>query len=336
MRNFIVFIYLLLYVTPCNAQFSQRLVETDTSYIDITVNGKNKFVEETYKDRDSIRVTTYYYPDSSALKLSGWKNDVGNYFGEWQEFLINGNLLYTLNYATHNCVYNEKLYPYHEFKSKMKAKADSLIIKKFGILFFRNNVVFDYDGHSYRWEEENYPSGRVLSRNKLGDWLHPISEAPHGVVLRYAIKLSNTEVYRNILSVELDTLGHPIKDSVDDAIDFEDFSVAIRNPMSINMNSALFLCKKHPLQTSDYDYKTELKYGFSKYGLHPGEFYYEVTQLYDEKREGNDFNSTVVKYFNVWRINPYTSELYYKKRQKIIVQAGNGYGITGKFLELNE
>ncbi len=336
MQKIILYGILFFSVKNCCAQFSQRLIETDSSYIEVSTNGKLKYWEETYKDRDSIRYKVFYYPDTNKLKLEGWHTDNGVRFGKWSGYNSNGTRLYTQDYERHSCQYNAKLYPYLKEKIEMKKRADTLIMKKFGKPFFNENVIFDSEGYTYKWRLENYPTGRFYTRKKLGNWLEPSYEKPHGFLLRYTIQLDEDEKYNSLLHVELDSTGQVVVDTIEDAINFTDLTLAIRNPITINKNRAIALCKGHPLHTSEYDYQAKLCYGFSADGLYPGEFYYEVVQLYDQKREVNDKNSALIKYYNVWRMNPYTAELFYKKRQKIITRAGSGYGVTGRFLELDE
>lgn len=337
MLRYIVLVLALLKVMEAEAQFSNRLLETDSSYIEITTNGKKKFWEETYKDRDSVYYKVYHFPDTNTLRQEGWLRDEGLRFGKWAAYNSNGTRLYELDYDKHTCNFNQTLYPRLDTKQQMKKKADTLLINKFGLPFFRQNIYFDFDAHIYQWQLINYPTGRFFERVRIADWVEPAYKKPHGYVLNYSIRLSAQEKFRNYLTIELDSLGVPIKDTTGEALNFDDTRQALSTAMQINRPAALAICKRHPLWESTYDFETTLKYGWLKDGLYPGEFYYEVQQLYDLSDDASkSINGALAKYYNVWRFNPWTGELFFKKRLKKIVKGTSGNGVTGKFLELDE
>lgn len=328
-------------LTACLKSYSQyghQIISTDSSDIEITRNSIYKISEETFKNRDSVFYSARYIQDSTQLSSQGWKRKNGDRMGKWIHFDIDSTWLSTIDYTTHTWKYNRKAFQHQDLKNAMKQKADSIIIAKLGIGFFRTNVLFNFYGHTYVGNFQSYASGTFWVQNFLGDWSTPVYDTPKGFVLNYSLVLKGNEQFNEILTIELDSLGNLVKDTSMTELKLIEQDVAVKRTMTISRNQAISICKRNPLLKPDTaDYETKLRFGWQEKGKYPGELYYEVIQLTSEKKEvASSTQSTLTKYYNVWRINPWTSELFYKKPLKMITNWNNGAGVTGKYLELNE
>ncbi|MFK7750374.1 MAG: hypothetical protein AB8B65_18425, partial [Kordia sp.] len=110
-----------------------------------------------------------------------------------------------------------------------------------------------------------------------------------------------------------------------------------KKKFTITKEKAIQICKQNTLKESDSDYKTYLKFGYRKNTPFTGKFYYEVVQQYDELKDENCKNHCkIVKFFNIWRIDPWSSELILKKPMKQEFQLHNGCLSSSGFIEVKK
>jgi hypothetical protein len=134
MRKYIFILFLFCSLLTFG-QYSEEIINTDSSDIKIVRNSMYKIWEEAYRDKDSVWYSVKYINDTSQVNTEGWQTRDGKQLGIWKEYTINGDLMYTWNHETGICEINPKLYPYHNLLEKMKSKADSIIINTYSIDF---------------------------------------------------------------------------------------------------------------------------------------------------------------------------------------------------------
>ncbi len=326
MKKTFLFVLILGCIAPIFGQFSTQKIVTDSSEIEIIRNSVYKIWEETFKHKDSIFYSVRYINDTSLIKTQGWERKNGEYFGRWVEYSPKGIWLCTKDYDTDTWKFNDKEYPYQGLLDSMKQVADNIIIKKYGLAFFRNNIRFKFHGYTY------------IDRQYLGNWDEPIKIKPNTFALDYTVKLDNKHLYYGLLRIELDSIGNIIDQFDSYEVSFQGRKVLKYDKFKLTYNQAIEICKQNGLQTGkEKEFSASLIFGFSKRDLYAGEYYFMVTQKYDEKTDGDcKRNCLVTKYYNVWRINPWTSELFFNKKMKQETSWTPGCGVTGNFIELDK
>lgn len=318
-------------------QFEKSQFETDSTAVELIRNSVYHIKEEVYKLKDSVFYSVSYIEDTTQLHIEGWKRKNGQYFGEWSEYKLDGTWLYTIDYTNHAWDYNKDEFLFQALKDSMKIRADNILIHKFGQAFFEKNVVFNFHGHTYIGKWTTYENGTFWTQDKyLGAWIQPISQKPNTYVLDYTIQLAANELYDNILRIELDSTGNLIDEPSKFEVRFEGIVAPQAGEMTISRDKAIQMSRANELISSERNtFQTSLRFGWRKMAEYPGEFYYEVLQQYDESIDGDCRpNCTETKFFNVWRFNPWTSELLFKSPMKQITRWSNGCGDTGNYLEL--
>ena len=321
------------------SQYERTNIETDSTGIELTKNSVYRIWEETYKNKDSVFYSVRYIKDTAQLNIEGWKRKNGQYFGKWSEYKIDGSWLYTIDYTNHSWELNKEEFKYQSLKDSIKEKADKTLIDKFGLDFFHNNVVFNFYGHTAirKWLAQE--SGTFLVQDKyLGSWDEPISQRPNLFVLDYTIRLADNEIYDDMLRIEVDSAGNLISEPSRFEIGFNEIVVPKKTRFSITRKQALQICQANKLEDSKTGiFQAALRFGWRKMAEYPGEFYYEVVQEYNEAIKGDcNFDCTITKFFNVWRFDPWTSKLIFRKPMKQTTRWNHGCGVTGNYLGLND
>jgi hypothetical protein len=319
-------------------QYGQIVLETDSTEIEISKNSVYWILEESYKNKDSIFRSVRFIHDTTQVNVEGWQRKDGEPFGKWNEYTIDGTWLYTIDYTNHSWIYNKDEYKFQSIKDSIKAKADLILIDMFGKEFFDNNVVFQFYGQTAIGSWKNYEGVESWSTEKrLGSWIEPIEQKPNFFDLDYSIKLSKNELYHDMLELRLDSTGNLIQQSSSFEMSFEDIMIQHIGKFKISRELAIQLCKDNKLKESVNEYDTRLRFGWRKMDEYSGKFYYEVTQQYEEIIDGDcKPNCTITGFFNVWRFDPWTNELFFNKSMKKIMRLNNGCLVSDGYTELNE
>ncbi|MBL7810271.1 MAG: hypothetical protein JNN28_20785 [Saprospiraceae bacterium] len=339
MKKYLLCVFTCLLGIKTYGQYQVITIETDTSAIELTKNSVYWIWEETLKGKDSVWYSVRYIKDTTQVHQEGWKKKNGRRIGKWSEFTLDGTWLYTIDYTRHSWTYNPKKFKHQQLKDKIKKQADHILIRKFGQEFFDHNLVFNFYGHTYIGKWKTYETGNYWTQEKyLGSWTEPTDLKPNTLVLNYTIVLTEDEYYNDMLQVELDSSGNLIREPSKFDIRLEEIVVPTKSRFTINREKAIQLCKQHPLQpAADAPWETTLRLGWRKMGANPGELWYQVLQQYDQTKEGDCHqHCTITKYYNVWRFNPWTSELLFHKPMKEITRWSQGCGQTGELQELNK
>lgn len=338
MKKILIFTLLNLYLIQGYSQYESIEFETDSTKIELVRNSLYRIWEESYKLKDSVFYSVRYIKDTTQINLQGWKRKNGQYFGEWSEYKIDGTWLYTIDYSNHNWTYNEEEFKFQALKDSMKAKADEILIHKFGKEFFDNNLEFNFDGHTYIAKWKTYETGTFWVHEYLGSWTEPINERPNSYIIAYSIKLGENEFYNDMLAIKLDSTGNLIDEQSKFEINLEKIVIPRKGKFTITREKAIQISRANKLKEANTEnYETTLRLGWGNSTEYPGEFYYEVAQQYGESTIGDcKPNCIVTKFFNIWRYNPWTSELIFKQPMKKITKWSQGCGESGDYTELNK
>ena len=283
-------------------------IETDSSSIEIIRNSVYRCYYETYKFKDSIWTNITYIDDTTQLNTEGWKTKSKKYLGIWKEYNRQGELMYTRNYETGECIVNKSLYPYHVLLEKMKGVADSLIISAYSKEFFEKHVRFDCNCYTY--DKDGY----------VGSWIEPIKRKPTEFLFRYSVRLATSDWYSEMIGITLDSIGKymPSSDDFWNRYGFEDVK-GDKKTFNIDINKATEKAKSHGLVISDSCEISEFLTweNFKKQEFYNGQFRYYITELTSrtEYTEGTDRKGIIFR-FNVYSFNPWTGDFIKKKKMK--------------------
>jgi hypothetical protein len=320
-------------------QFEEINFDTDSSQVELVRNSVYRIWKESYKNKDSVFYSVRYVKDTTQIHIEGWHRKNGQYIGEWSEYKIDGTWLYTIDYTKHNWEYNKEEFKYQYLKDKMKAKADEILLNKFGKEFFENNIVFNFHGNTYIGKWEQFETGKFWMQDKyLGSWIEPINQKPNSYLLDYTIKLSNNEFYNDKLRIELDSIGNIISNPSRFEINFEEIKNSRKSKFNISREKAIELCNKNKIEDKEItDFESNLRLGWRKLGEYPGQFYYEVVSFINEEKEGEcPKQCTIKKYYYVWRFDPWTSKLIHKEKMVQITTWQDRHGVTGGYEKIKE
>ncbi|MGH1384502.1 hypothetical protein [Kordia sp.] len=334
MKKYIILILITLISVNGYCQYSKVTFETDSTEVKLVKNSEYRIWEETYKNKDSVFYSVRYIKDTTKIHTEGWFNKKEQYLGKWSEHKIDGTWLYTIDYTNHSWKYNKEEFKYQPFKDAIKTKADTILQGIFGKEFFDNNIAFNFDGHSYIGKWETFDTGTFWMQDKyLDDWTKPVHQKPNSFVIAYAIKLSEHELYTDLLHLDLDSVGN-LKGK---SLVLEKMNTFKKKKFTITKEKAIQICRQDTLKESDSDYKTYLKFGYRKNTPFTGKFYYEVVQQYDELVDKNcKDDCKIIKFFNVWRFDPWTSKLLFRKHMKRIFKLHRGCLTSTGFIEVKE
>lgn len=334
MKKYLTLILITLISANGHCQYSSVTFKTDSTEVELVKNSEYRIWEETYNNKDSVFYSVRFIKDTTQIHTEGWLRKNEQPFGKWSEYKIDGTWLYTIDYDNHTWKYNKEEFKYQLLKDKMKAKADTILQTTFGKDFFDNNIVFNFYGGTSVNKWKTYTTGTYWTQDLyLGSWIEPVDQKPNSFVIAYDIKLSNSELYNDILHIELDSIGNVYSKSHE----LEKINNIPKKKFTITKEKAILICNKQELKASNADYKTYLKFGYRENTPYTGKLYYEVVQQYDELKDENcKDNCKIVKFFNIWRFDPWTSKLFFKKTMKKILTLHNGCLTSTGFIEVKE
>jgi hypothetical protein len=314
------------------AQFSQVEIETDSSVIELTKNSVYRIWEESYKNKDSVFYSVSFINDTTQINTQGWKNKKGDYFGVWKEFNEEGKIMYTRDYDKISCDINTSLYPYHGILTKMKLIADSLIVSTYSQEFYEKHVQFNFNCTAYngKWKKYSWADEKQWILDYSGTWTEPMKSKPNSFLFRYDVKLNESDVYKDMIGIKLDSTGNFIP-SHDRANNYGfEKTISQKRNFSIDKEYAIEIASQHGLTNTKDEISEFLTWEkFNSAEFYDGQFRYYITELYDqiEYKEGNDRQGIIFK-FNVYVFNPWTNEFIEKKKMKSRKEWGKDSGHT--------
>jgi len=334
MKKYIILITTILIATQVHCQYHSVTFKTDSTEVELVKNSEYRIWEETYNDKDSIFYSVRYIKDTTKIHTEGWFRKNEQYIGKWSEYKIDGTWLYTIDYDNHTWKYNKKEFQYQTLKDTMKTKADKVLLGIFGKEFFDNNIVFNFDGCTSVNKWKTYTTGTYWMQDPyLGSWIEPVDQKPNSFVIAYDIKLSDNELYNDLLHIKLDSVGNVYSKS----LILENINKIPKKKFTITKEKAILICNKQELKASNADYKTYLKFGYRANTPYTGKLYYEVVQQYDEIKDENcKDDCEIIKFFNIWRFDPWSSELLFKKSMKKVFILHHGCLRSSDFMEIKE
>ncbi len=305
------------------SQFSRENIETDSSNIEIVRNSLYRVYEETFKNKDLIWYSVRYINDTNQINTEGWETKKRIRLGTWNEYSIEGELLYTLNYDSGTSYINKEFYPDHGILEKMKQIADSMIINEYSKNFFDNYVRFSFTCNAY--DKEGY----------VGSWEEPLKRNPESFVLRYDVRIDSSEWQKYMIGIELDKNGkYRQSNDIWNNCGFENVQTP-QKTFLLNRTKALEIAIENGLQASDtVEILTFLKWeSFKKGSYYNGEFKYYIAELKDIIKNINPNGRSRVEYkYKVYTFNPWSGEFINVKKMKQVQEWEKFSGSNSGFI----
>ncbi|MBW8360402.1 MAG: hypothetical protein K0M63_11450 [Weeksellaceae bacterium] len=315
-KSFIAILF--LFNIMLHAQFEEKKIETDSSYIEVIKNSKYKVFNEIYKFKDAIWSRVTYINDTLKLNSEGWTTKEHHRLGVWKEYNENGELMYVRDYDKNICTINPKLYPYHNLLVEKKNKADNLIVQEYGKEFMKNYVAFEFDCSAY------------LNDKYVGSWVEPLIAKPNNFTFNYSIRLKKGDnpIY---LRIEFDKNGNFVPQKYYSGYaGFE--KIERRNKkFKISKDKAIAIANSQGMKNDNTnDIRQYLFWESSKNkAFYNGHFKYYITNLVDKVRyKESEERQGVIYKFDVYVFNPWTGKFTEKKKMKSIEEYGKLSGHT--------
>jgi hypothetical protein len=266
------------------------------------------------KSKDFI-VGEQFYDNIKQIKEISKYDTVGHPIGIAKHYTKKGELQYIQNYENGEwIVYDKQSHPYYDLQTKIKAKADSLIIKMYGGDFLQNHSLWNIDG-SYILKE-----GRQRIR-----WTEFLKDEPTKFSFCYKVKLDSQNIYNSYIYFDLDNNGNFIPNFQGGGMffsgsGFENVPDSIKGSFRLNYNDALIEAKKLGLIETD----STKAYGqlfwedFRKSSIYNGQFrfYIPIKTKTLENSNPNGRSSKTTKY-DVYSFSPWTGNFIEVKKMKI-------------------
>ena len=342
MKNFFSVALFFIYASVNGQQPFEENIETDSSNINIIRNSVYRVYTETFKRNDSVWYNVTYIDDTTKLNTEGWELKKGRQLGIWKEYDREGNLLFTQNHDKHTCVVNPKMFPYHKTIETMKQIADKMIIEAYGKQFMDKHIIFNFDCYAYHKYKTKFGccEDSMWSEDYLGSWKEPMSSKPNSFLLRYEVRLNQTDEDFKELGICLDSNGKyvPSEDDMTNNYGFEQVKTQNKN-FTIDKNKAIELARKVGLKEIDKTKIDEFLFweNFKKQKYFNGQFRYYITELVEQNQYNQSKNrQAFVKRYIVYVFNPWTGEFVEKKRMQSRREWEEGHGLSTGMIPDNE
>jgi len=305
------------------AQNGKEIIMTDSTETEIIRNSVYIVSEENYRFKDSILYTVRYRADTTQICHKGWKNRRGDYFGKWSEFKLDGTWLKTIDYDNDTWEYNPIEYPFQNYLNEAKKITDRIVIEKYGLNFFKENIKFKFHGD-------------IRGKTAFAGWTEPMKEKPLVFHVYYTIEIKDNQFFYDELDIEIDSIGNISKNTNTSQISFIDRIKGQTDTFMLTYKKAIDICKSNGLIISDtIKFETDFQFVFWKKHRFTGKFVYTVRQHQKTKvLQGlcpMDCKTETI--YREWIIDPWTAELIENKKYRRIDSWSHGCG-TGESYEI--
>jgi hypothetical protein len=321
MMKTLLTIIFLISTLPTNAQ-ADISVKTDTSVIETYFYPGGKEVRETLNNKDLVYYKFYRGNRATVTSTATYdKND--RRIGIAREYSNNGKLLYSIDHDKGTwTIANKNSYPFYDLLTKMKNRADSLIIEMYGRYFLENHTVWSVDG-SY-----------IYNATESGNWTDKFKKQPNKFLFRYDVKLDNKNVYDDLIEFELNAKGEFIPNEFEEVFGFEKIDKHEGNGFQLSYDKALQIAKQNGLEESDSSKGSSFLTweSFKKPTLYNGQFrFLIIIKTKSIENLNPNGRSSVTDKYDVYSFNPWTGEFVEKKKMKSIrsweENSGNSTGL---------
>ena len=335
MRHFTAILFLSFASTLCFGQTKAELKKISkfkksflknakSNYRDTLILGNLRIVGERFYEFRDIKtfdkakdyvVGEQFYNNIKQIKKITKYDTVGRPIGIAKHYTKKGELQYIQNYDKGEwVVYDKESHPYYDLQTKIKARADSLIIKMYGDNFLHNHSLWIIDG-SYILKE---------NRQRIR-WTEFLTEEPTKFSFCYKVNLDSQNSYNSYIYFDLDNNGNFLPNILGRGFffsgsGFENLPDSIKGSFKLNYNEALIEAKKLGLIETD----STKAYGqifwedFRKSNIFNGQFRFYITietkTIENLNPNGRSYKTTK---YDVYSFSPWTGKFIEIKKMKV-------------------
>lgn len=302
-------------------------IQTDSSTIRIKYFKNFNYIGE-FNELKNTNKTYYrqYFYDNNELQEERIFGEDGNHIGISKEYSKEGKLISEIDHDNGLWITVDKdEFKFYDLQNKIKAVADSLVSKMYGLSFLLNSVIWNIDG-SY-----------IYNDTESGNWTDRFEEVPTKFLFSYDVKFDLNNRYKNLIVFELDANGEFIPNQNNDIYGFENVPDNLKGSFKLTYDEVIKQVKQLGLTENE----TTKAFGildwenFKKEELINGQFRFNLI-IQTNKFENivpNGRSSRTTKY-DVYCFNPWSGEFIEKKKMKSIYSWGQFSGsITGLILD---
>lgn len=334
MRHFIVILLLSFASTVCFGQTkveikkiakfkkdylkNAKIEQPDTLKLENLIIVRKKYPDyrqiKTFDKNKDFVTGEQFYDKTTQLKRIEKYDTIGGRIGIAENYTRNGELQYIQNYDKGEwIVYDKKSHPFYDLLNKIKAKADSLIIRMYGDNFLNNHSLWIIDG-SYILKEK---------RQRIR-WTEFINEEPTKFSFCYKVRLDSQKIYESYIYFDLDNFGNFLPNMSGGGFffrgsGFENVPDSLKGSLMLNYSKALLQAKTLGLKETD----STKAYGrlfwedFRKSNIYNGQFrFYIINETSENVQSFSNGRFLRTTKYDAYSFNPWTSEFVEIKKMK--------------------
>ncbi|MES2776525.1 MAG: hypothetical protein V4722_20275 [Bacteroidota bacterium] len=308
---------ILLFIAEIAFTQNRRYFETDSSRIEIQTSYLGtQTIKELIKRKNKINYTVK--DDKGTIEIVGKYDSLENKTGVWKYYNGKGQLIRSEDFDNRLwSVYKFRLYPHKNLLNEMKAKADALLIAIYGKEFFKN-LKWNFENSFYSIDEDNTER-----------WTEPTNKRPGLFLFRYDIQLDSTHLYRKMIEFEIDAKGRFKGNDTEAIFGFQKLSKDTKAAFRLTDSKAIEIAKANGLvETDSSRARTFLKWeGNYTNNFFNGSFKYYVTIKREILKSNLNGSSVVSIKYDVYIIDPWTSEFVEMKKMKSVNYRDSSSGL---------
>ncbi len=296
-----------------------KLEQADTLKFENLIIVRKKYSDyreiKTFDKNKDYVLCEQFYDKTTKLKRISKYDTIGYPIRIAENYTRNGDLQFIQDYDKGQwIIYNKESYPYYDLQTRIKAKADSLIIKMYGDNFFLNHTVWSVDG--------SYVSKGIKQRNR---WTEMLKEEPQKFTFCYKVKLDSQNNYNSYIYFDLDKNGNFIPNMFGGGFffagsGFENIPDNIKGSFRLNYNVALREAKNLGLIETDSIKAFGQLYweDFRKSNIYNGQFRFYICiktkTIENLNPNGRSFKTTK---YDIYSFSPWTGNFKEIKKMKV-------------------
>lgn len=308
MKTLITIAFLLTF-TSVFAQ-DKKIINTDSSRIEIEeeIRGRQSISE--YLNVNNLVKSTFINENGFTV-VKGQYDTLKNYIGVWYRYDEQGQLLRTENFDNRIwTVIKKEYYPYKALLDNIKIKADNIVIKNYGLEFFKKHAKWDFN-----------QSVIYFASGGGANWTDTTTIKPFSFLIRYDIQYDKEHLYDDMIEFELDEKGNFKGNQYEEIYGFEKLRPTSPKTFTLTHSKRIQLAKQYGLVETDTT-KAEAFLHWEKFKtetFYNGIFrYYVIIKTSSIKNIKPQSRSSIIDKYDVYVFNPWTAKFVAKKKMKAV------------------
>jgi hypothetical protein len=308
MKTLLIIAFLLIFTSA----FSQdkKVIHTDSSRIEVdeVVKGRQS-IHEYMRGKNLVKWT--FINEHGFTEVRGQYDTLEHYIGVWYEYDERGQLLRTENFDNRTwTAIKKEYYPYKTLLDNIKSKADNIVIKTYGLDFFKNHAKWDFS-QSY-----------IYFQDEAGaNWTDTTTQKPVSFLIRYDIQYDNDRLYDDMIEFELDEKGNFKGNQYEEIYGFEKLPPTSPKTFTLTHAKAIEAAKQKGLVETDTTKAEAFLHweNLKTENFYNGNYrYYVIIKTNSIKNLRPEGRSSIIDKFDVYVFNPWTAKFVGKKKMKAV------------------